>query len=49
MVAGIVPEELGVKPVVSGPEVACLCVVTAVGDVVGDGREDQAGGRGIQE
>jgi hypothetical protein len=42
MVTGIVLEELEVEPVIFGPEVVLLAVVTAVGDVVGNARQNQA-------
>ncbi len=42
VVTGVVFEELEVEPVVFGPEVCGLAVVTALGDVVGDAWENQA-------
>jgi hypothetical protein len=42
MVTGIVLEELEVEPVIFGPEVVLLAVVTAVGDVAGNARQNQA-------
>jgi hypothetical protein len=42
MVTGIVPEELEVEPVVFGPEIGLLAVVTALGDVVRNAWENQA-------
>jgi hypothetical protein len=47
MVTGIVLEELEVEPVIFGPEVVLLAVVTALGDVVGNARQNQARESGL--
>jgi hypothetical protein len=46
MVTGMVLEELEVETVVLGPEVSLLAVVAALGEVVGDAWENQAGESG---
>jgi hypothetical protein len=47
MVTGIVLEELEVEPVIFGPEVVLLAVVTALGDVVGNAWQNQARESGL--